>query len=327
MFDLNLIYENLLDNFNGGKDLVSGDRFKKTNVNYKVESEMKNFSRKFDCEQTLFKISFPIILKTFEDGLTEINQLFQDLHQQFIDTLKPREIIRIVFSHTSFQTPVNIPFMTKEDLTELNFLNYFEHIMQSFKTIAINKDNSFYISIIIAHLPRGQRKMTTLKKKQPKYTKKNRIKKKSKFFHSHQDYCDNNKGIITVLNNDNLCGIRAILIALAFEQNDPQKYLLTHKDSEILNTRVHNFLINSNLDKEYIEQYGLGLHDFEKIENYLQTYQLTIIHSDGKLNKEPIYIGKTSKKTKHHIYISFTGTHFNVIKSKPLQPLKCFFLH
>ena len=55
---------------------------------------------------------------------------------------------------------------------------------------------------VIAHLPAGSGR-------KPKVN-----------FESQQDYFNNSPGIFTIENNDNLCGLRAIIIAMAFESKN-----------------------------------------------------------------------------------------------------------
>ncbi len=303
MFDLNEIFQETVP-FNDESIKVSEDIQVGEKKRYNVEKITRNESKKFDCEQTSYKISFPAMFDTFEQSLNQLIDIFKDLHVEFVESLKPNEAIRIVFSHSSIPRPINIDFMTKEDLTHVTFFSYFEHILQSYKTISINKDNSFYVNIIVAHLPFGMRKRKNLSKKQPIFNKKVRLK----YYQNHQSFCSNQSGIINIVNNDNLCGIRAILIAVAHQQKQPIP------KSDQLESQIDQLLANCNLDRNKIINYGQSIDDFRAIEHYLKTYQITIFRNDGKLDKDYniIYQGPLAKK---FIYISYTQSHYNVIKS------------
>ena len=298
MFDLNEILENTLSRNDGSNGA--------TPKKYNVEKIIRNESKKFDCEQTSYKISFPSMFDTFEESMNELIAIFKDLHVEFVEPLKPNEVIRIVFSHSSFPGPVNIDFMTKEDLTQVTFFSFFEHILQSYKTIAINKDNSFYVNIIIAHLPFGMRKRKNIIKKQPIYEKKKKFR--LNYFPNHQSFCSNQSGIINITNSDNLCGIRAILIAKAYEQ----KECIPKADK--LEAQIDQLFENCKLDRDKIIKYGLSIQDFREIEHFLKSYQITIFRNDGKLDKDYniVYQGPFARK---FIYISYTQSHYNVIKS------------
>jgi hypothetical protein len=280
--------------------------------NFKIDRVFKNFSKKYDCNQTTYKISFPTIISTFEDGIFEINEIFKNLHSKLQSLLKPKDIVRVAFSHSSFPDPVNTPFMSKEDLSEINFLNYFGYIVQSYKTFEINRDNSFFVNIIVAHLPYGTRKRKNLFKKQPHYIKK---AKNLKNYKSHQDFCNKNRFIINVINNDNLCGLRAVIIALAYEQKDPKRYQIAKPNSIIIQKKIDSMIKNCNLDLHSIQKYGVSIDEFKKIENYLKIYQITVIKNDGKIDSVPIYKGELHSYTSKFLYLSFTGSHYNVINS------------
>jgi hypothetical protein len=198
--------------------------------------------------------------------------------------------------------------MNKEFLTHVNFMNYLEYTIQSYKSIKINEDKSFFVYIIIARVPKGGRKLKLSKKKQKEYVKKIKLKT----FKNQQEYCNKKKCIINVFNSDNLCGLRAILIAIAFESNDSLRFKLCEPDSPILNSKVNDIVKILNLKNE-----PMGFDEFKKIEEHFKEYQITIFNSDAKLDKTPIYIGNLSYK---FLYLSYTGTHYNVLRS-----MKVFF--
>ena len=73
-----------------------------------------------------------------------------------------------------------------------------------------------------------------------------------------------------------------------------------------------NTIVAKVVKKLQIQNKQCGLMEMKKLEAYYRDYQLTVINNDGRLNKEPIFIGEKNVK---FIYISYTGSHYNVIKS------------
>ena len=89
-----------------------------------------------------------------------------------IKKLGDKDIAKLVFFHSTFENAINLPFMCRDDLSEINLLNTFSYTIQSYKNIQINVDKSFSVVIIIARLPSGGRKRKNLLKKQNYYSKK-----------------------------------------------------------------------------------------------------------------------------------------------------------
>ena len=76
-------------------------------------------------------------------------------------------------------------------------------------------------------------------------------------------------------------------------------------------------MLNKTLDvakKCRIENEPSGINEIKKLQVFFKDYQITLINNNGMINNEPIFVGELSKK---FIYISFTGSHYNVIKSMP----------
>jgi len=305
--DINSIWANFISNEfpDGYLDFIvgegEGESFDLNDFNVKEINASRSI--KYNCDQKVLKITFPENFETFGEGLSKISECFQTLHLQFIESLDKKDFVRLVFNHSAFN--INTPFISKEDMSHVNIMSFFEYTLQSYKTLKINEDKSFYVYIISARLPRGGRKMKSLVKKQKIYVKKSKLNKKH--FKNQQDMCNKSTGIINIFNSDNLCGLRAILIAIAFESKDLLRFKMCEKDSPILNSKVKEIV-----DKLHLNDEPMSPAEFKKIEDFFQDYQITIFNSDAKLDKSTIYKGSMAKK---FIYISFTGSHYNVIRS------------
>ncbi len=78
-----------------------------------------------------------------------------------------------------------------------------------------------------------------------------------------------------------------------------------------MSQRITNKVFGA-VNKLRIKNKPCGIDDARKLEVYFKNYQITIINKVGKFNKVPLYAGKRNKK---HIYLSYTDSHYNVIKS------------
>jgi hypothetical protein len=243
-----------------------------------------SISNRFNCEQLTIKIAFGNTSKTFEEANNEIQNLFTDLHSKLIAKKNDSDKIRLVFHHDSFQEgPIRIPFLSKNNFAVYNLINNFKSVTQSYKEITMNNNQNLHALAIIARIPQGS----------------------GKNYRNQQDYMNNSSSILNIYNNDNMCGLRAIIVAIAHYEKSPDLKFLLKNNSPILHKMVLKIMKKCKIiDKP------LGIGDIKKIERYFKHYQITILH--GNINKDIIYKGIPNNK---HIYICFTNSHYNVITS------------
>ncbi len=119
------------------------------------------------------------------------------------------------FVHEAFDRRIGYPFMDKRLLQSLNLQEKFDSVIQSYKTINMNTNNSLTANIIIAHLPSGSG-----------------AKKRSHSYQSQQEYFDDNLNYITFENDDNYC------LAIANYENYPNINKLLKYRSNLLHNKV-----------------------------------------------------------------------------------------
>ena len=197
--------------------------------------------------------------------------------------------------------------MNRETLLHTNLQDTFDVVVQSYKTIEINAGNALKAQIVIAHLPSGSG------------------------YSSQQDLLENHvkNRCFTVVNSDNYCAIRAVIIAKAFIDLNACTTAAEKKISKVyLNklTREHSSVLENEVMKVvrkcYIHDKPCGIKEFKLMEIYFKKYQIIIINNDGVLDKIPIYIGQPNT---FQIYLCYTGSHYNVIKHIK-KMLNCIYL-
>lgn len=206
-------------------------------LTHNIAETSRSYHKKFKCSTTKFNIQFNRNVRTFAQAADEIQQAFVDIHQEFTARMGERDKIRIIFDHDSFHFPIALPFMSKNTFNPVTMYQTF-YKLNSNKEVSINENNNLTASVIIAHLPSGSgRKMINLVKKQKPY-----IKKKDRVIDENlspiQEFCELKSSIKTVINNDNLCALRAILIGKAYVDNHPLKSKLAQPNNNLLNEMV-----------------------------------------------------------------------------------------
>lgn len=187
--------------------------------------------------------------------------------------------------------------MNRATLSVTNLQDTFDEVIQSYRTVVLNSNNSLRATIVVAHLPSGS----------------------GGDYQSQQAFIDDSERYIPIINSDNTCGIRAVIVAIAYEKTKA-KHL--HPIERKQNQTIFNKLTRPNsslLQKEvlkvknacYIADKPCGIKEFQLMEIFFKYYQINIIKNDGVLDKEPLYRGPPNKK---QIYINYTESHYNVIK-------------
>ncbi|CAF1068563.1 unnamed protein product, partial [Brachionus calyciflorus] len=257
------------------------------NLDYFITQTKNEHNSKFNCTLSTYKIGFSQNLSSFSAAINEIKMVFESLTNLFRSQMGDHDKIRIVLYHDSLERPISIPFLRKSVLTSQVLIDRFERVAQSHKEVQINQNNNLSAHVIIARLPSGSgRKMVNLKKRQTPYTnQKDRPKIKSDTNNEFQKFCENQSFIIPVFNNDNLCALRAILIGKAYADNHELKSEFAKPFSKLLDQHVTRIAKELHLTKE-----PCGIPEIKRIEAFIRHYQITIISSDGKIDKKPIYI-------------------------------------
>lgn len=261
---------------------------------FNIATSFQSHSKKFNTEQRVFNISFNSVRKTFQEAQDDIRKLFIDLHEKFLDLMGDKDYIRITFLHEDFDRGIGYPFMSKTTFTNANLLDTFENVIQSYKTIEMNNNNSLKAMVCIARLPSGTGFSPS---------------------DSTQNFFNKSNNIIVIENDDNLCLIYAVLTAIYFID----KKKISRGIINQLYQKVHSIA-----RKLKIKENSCGINELKKLEIYFKFYQLNIIDSRPNGFHEPLFVGKLKKK---HVYIAYTGTHYNVIKSMKVYHKRSYYCH
>lgn len=129
---------------------------------YQIINQKNKTNKKFNCTDTITELNYNLTSgKTFLDIINEIQQLFQNIYDDFISPLHNNDLVRLIIYHDLFNDVLAVPFMEKSQITVSHIQNAFEHVVQSFKKIPdhlIQDNHKFKISLVVAKLPYGGHK-------------------------------------------------------------------------------------------------------------------------------------------------------------------------
>ena len=89
--------------------------------------------------------------------------------------------------------------MDKKTFSQSNLLHTFESVIQSYSEIKVNQNNSLKCMVVIARLPSGSGMSLDCS--------------------SVNEYFYSNSNIVTVINDDNYCLVRAVILAVEQHRN------------------------------------------------------------------------------------------------------------
>ena len=125
-----------------------------------------------------------------------------------------------MIQHDEFNSAINFPFMKKKDLTARLIFKEMDKVIQSrknIKALTLEGENRATISFIIAQPISGSGKRKGDKINLPS------TRMKLSYVNNNKEYDKAKQSIKEIFNTDNYCLIRAIIIAIAYYENDSDK--------------------------------------------------------------------------------------------------------
>ena len=131
----------------------------------------------------------------------QLHGIFQSLLDEVTHGVPPHDQVRFVLHSSQLENPISFPFMPRQRLTTERVLAEFEGVIQSNRHFHLN--DSVDVNIVHVEMPHGG-----IGTKRAEINLEKHLMKK--------------RSIIWIRNNDQLCLARALVIAKAKIDNDPQ---------------------------------------------------------------------------------------------------------
>ena len=276
---------------------------------YTVTSDITKKNKKFKCDERTIQLKASNKdLNSFEEAVDFCHNYIDSIHSQYIEPLDDNIRVRTVIQHEEFNTAINFPFMKKKDLTSRLIFKEMDKVVQSRKNIqalTLQGDKRATISFIIAQpvSGSGKRKGDTINLPSTKM--------KLRDVTNNKEYNKAKYAIKEIFNSDRYCLIRAIIIAIAYFENNPDKRnMLQRPNNKKLMVNVLEAAKACSID----DNHPCTINDIINLENYFKEYQIMVIDASYKITNNPIYLNKIDKFNKH-LYLFHTGDHYNVIES------------
>ena len=249
-----------------------------------VESVRQVNTKKFRTKAMNYRVQFTNAHVDVE--ITSLHGRLHEIFQQILDEtiggIPPQDQVRFVLHSNQLEYPINFPFMAPGRLTTERILAEFERVIQSNKEFRLN--DTVEINVIHVSMPTGGKGTKCSEVNLEKHLKKK-------------------KSIISIRNEDELFMARALVVAKAKFDNDPQ-------DRHI---RMSNRPLQTRLAQELHQNAGVpfgpcGIDQAKLFQAYLTEYQISIVSKE--YGNKVIHAGPEKDKK---IYLYMHNNHYDVI--------------
>ena len=253
-----------------------------------IESVRQVYTKKFKTNATSCRVQFTNVFADVE--ITSLHERLHEIFQQILDEtvggVPPQDQIRFVLHSNQLDKPIHFPFMPAERLTTEHILAKFEQVIQSNQEFRLN--DTVEINVIHVSMPIGG-----------KGTKRSEV--------NLEKHLEKKRSLVRIRNDDNLCMARALVVAKAKLDDDPQYKSIVD----------HRWPMQTRLARELHQNAGVPLEpcrieQAKLFQAYMTEYQINIVSKEYE--NKIIYAGPEKDKK---IYLYMHNNHYDVITKMP----------
>jgi hypothetical protein len=317
-------FENYINNNSINNEQLIGSSIAFDTQLYTKHNEITKYVKKFDY--TLKMIEYHASNQKANDIISSMNQtkqFIENIVTQFVNTQKENTKIGICINHDLFTDNINLPFQLKQQIKPEIIWNVLENTIQSRKKtekLEIKDNHKIVVTFKIAELKQGgvfeksteDVSYSARKKRESRVLQREKKEKlNNRTAINQQQYIQNSKHVLKVINTDNNCFMRALMLAIAHINNDTDRFKYQSEKKEKFNQIVNSKITECGLQNNKF----VSRREIRKIQIYFPDVQIMVIDENYKnYRNEPIYLNK-NKQYKNHVYILFHNNHYDVITS------------
>ena len=270
---------------------------------YQIKPVRKHHSPKFNMTAKNYGVHFNNLLDDVNllESQNRTYDIFDHLIKDVTDGMNPNDQVRFVLSSNQLQTPIALPFCSLEELTTEKVLSHVEKVVQSNEEFRLN--DTVNIDIIRVEMPQGSGrfKRTTL---------------------NIRDHLKKKGTVITINNKDDLCLARALSVAIARIEKDPQYNHIRDSSRSIQLQRAFGLQEAANVPLG-----PCGLKEVDLFQQHLVNYQIIVVSGDQ--DNAIIYPPhpRANPDPEKSIYLYYQANHFDVITKLPGFLNTAYFCH
>ena len=262
---------------------------------YRIQPVKDYHSKKFNMAAKNYRVQFNNALDNV-DLLKSQNRtydIFDRLIKDVTEGMNSTDQVRFVLQSNQLQFPISLPFCSLEELTTEKVFSQVEKVVQSNEEFRLN--DTVNIDILRVQIPQG--------------SGKSRLKRTT---YDLREYLKGKQSVISINNKDDTCLARALVVAIARIEKDPQYKHITNSSRPLQRARAVDLHEAANVPLG-----PCGLKEVDLFQQHLTNYQILVVSGDQ--NNAIIYPTKppTNPNPEKSIYLYYQASHFDVITKLP----------
>ena len=269
---------------------------------YEKESVTKTKSKKFRMSATDHRVRFNNAVSHLDliESYRRTQAIFEHLLNDVTQDMNDQDQVRFVLRSDQLDTPISMPFMSVEQLTPERVFSQIERVIQSNRDFRLN--DTVVVDIIHVEAPQGSGR-----------SKRDVLNIK--------DFLHKKRSIIVIQNNDNLCLARALVVAIAKIEKDPDYKNMLKPERRTQEKKARELHEAANVPLG-----PCGIPEVELFQKYLTSYEINIV--SGNHDNSIIYPSKPSTSNNvTPIYLYLHDNHYDIITSMPGFLSTVYFCH
>ena len=268
---------------------------------YAIENVRQVKSKKFRTTATDYSVRFNNTAADFDliESYERTQRIFEHLLNDITNGMNEEDQVRFVLRSTQLETPISLPFMSVHQLTPERVFSQIERVVQSNRDFRLN--DTVVVDLVHVEAPQGSGR------------KKRDLIDLKEFLHKK-------RSIINIQNKDDLCLARALVVAIAKIEKDPEYKNLADSRRKAQEEKAKELHRSANVP------FGpCGIPEVKKFQEYLTDYEINIVSLDH--NNSIIYPPSPSTIDVKPIYLYLHHNHYDVITTMPGFLSKSYFCH
>ena len=267
---------------------------------YVVENVKQVKSKKFRMTAMDYSVRFNNSEDDLDliEGYERTQEIFEHLLNNITTGMNEKDQVRFVRRSTQLDTPISLPFMPVHQLTPKRVFSQIERVIQSNRDFRLN--DTVVVDIVHVEAPQGRGRKRTLL--------------------DIGEFLHKKRSIISIRNKDSLCLARALVMAIAKIEKDPQLQILKDPRRKVQERKARELHKLANVPLA-----PCGIPAVEMFQKHLTDYEINIVSADH--NNSIIYPSKPTTSHAKPIYLYLHSNHYDVITSMPAFLGNSYFCH
>lgn len=249
-----------------------------------IVSESSSFNKKYMVVKRSITFKLTDVPQNTSDPEAFLKNEFRNIVNHITSEADPDDKIGFAFTSNNFHQDAYLSFKKASQVT-------FEYVWSLLGTIYQSnsegfKTDSFRLIMTALKTQRGKGRVTQ--------------------YDTFTEECKKRKGIVAIDNRDNLCLVRALVVAIAYALQRTDLELIRKNRRQRLDKEIQKLMSETGI---VIPEEGAAMTEVRQYQNFLKDYKVTV-YEYGSKGRNVLFEGPEAS---HKLNLLFHNNHFNVI--------------